>query len=84
FSKADLVVTDRLHGMLFSILTRRPCLVFANNNHKIESTISTWLQDVRSVKLVTPDSVTSVENQLKTLMRPSQDELLEIKQNYVP
>lgn len=84
FSKADLVVTDRLHGMLFSILTGRPCLVFANNNHKIESTISTWLQDAPSVKLVTPDSVTSVENQLKKMKRPSQDELLEIKQNYVP
>lgn len=35
-SEADLVVTDRLHGMIFAYLTNTKCIVLPNNNHKIK------------------------------------------------
>lgn len=36
FSNSSLVMTDRIHGMIFAYLTNTPCLVFGNYNHKVE------------------------------------------------
>ncbi len=36
FMQAEIVVTDRLHGMIFAALTETPCLVFGNYNHKVK------------------------------------------------
>lgn len=38
----ELIVTDRLHGMIFAAITGTPCIAVSNNNHKIEG-ISEWL-----------------------------------------
>lgn len=35
---AQLVVTDRLHGVIFSAVTGTPCIALANANQKIEGT----------------------------------------------
>lgn len=40
--KAKLIITDRLHGMIFAYITRTPVLVFDNNNHKIRNFYNTW------------------------------------------
>ncbi len=37
FQTARLVVTDRLHGMIFSVITGTPCIVFDNFNSKIKN-----------------------------------------------
>lgn len=42
FGKMRLVVTDRLHGMIFSIITKTPCIVLGNNHHKVEETYKTF------------------------------------------
>lgn len=41
FGKARLVVTDRLHGMIFSLITKTPCVVLGNNHHKVRETYNT-------------------------------------------
>jgi pyruvyl transferase EpsI len=46
----DAVVTDRFHGLIFSLLTRRPCVVLATYNHKIPSALD-WFTDIPFVKL---------------------------------
>ena len=43
FSSSELVITDRLHGMIFCHITQTPCIVFPNNNHKIEGTYD-WIK----------------------------------------
>ena len=30
FQSAELVITDRLHGMIFSVITGTPCIAFDN------------------------------------------------------
>ena len=54
-SQKELVVTDRLHGMIFAYLTKTPAIVVENNNWKIKSTYDTWLKDVPSIELVDVD-----------------------------
>jgi pyruvyl transferase EpsI len=52
FARAKCVVTDRLHGLIFSIISRTPCVVIENINHKIRSTWETWLSGLSSVRLL--------------------------------
>ncbi|WP_303015190.1 polysaccharide pyruvyl transferase family protein [Holdemania massiliensis] len=49
FSTKELVITDRLHGMIFAAITRTPCIVFGNYNHKIKSTYQTWIKNLNYV-----------------------------------
>lgn len=44
FSKSSLVVTDRLHGMIFGFITGTPTLVLPNNNFKIQGCFE-WIKD---------------------------------------
>jgi len=48
FSNSRLVVTDRIHGMIFSYLTNTPCLVFGNYNHKVEAEYE-WIKDCPNI-----------------------------------
>lgn len=36
FGSKELIVTDRLHGMIFAFITDTPCLAFPNTNGKVE------------------------------------------------
>ena len=42
FCCAELVITDRLHGMVFAALTGTPCIAFSNYNHKVKGTYD-WI-----------------------------------------
>lgn len=44
-SSRRLVVTDRLHAMIFCVITRTPAVVLTNSNHKIRETHEAWLKD---------------------------------------
>lgn len=44
FSKAELLVTDRLHGMVFGMLAGVPVAVFSNLNHKIDG-VYRWISE---------------------------------------
>lgn len=46
---ARLVITDRLHGMIFSAITATPCIVLSNNNHKVEESYR-WLESLPYVR----------------------------------
>lgn len=49
YRQAKLVITDRLHGMLFAYITGTPAIVFPNNNGKIESSYK-WINDCEYIK----------------------------------
>lgn len=42
-ASAKLVVTDRLHGMVFAAITGTPCIAFGNYNHKVSGTYE-WIK----------------------------------------
>ena len=51
FASAKLVITDRLHGMIFSAITGTPCIVFGNYNHKVEGTYE-WIKYLEYIRFV--------------------------------
>jgi pyruvyl transferase EpsI len=52
FKKSKVVVTDRLHGMIFCAITKTPCVVLPNSNHKIASTYDKWLANLNYIIFV--------------------------------
>lgn len=43
WQESCLVITDRLHGMVFAAITGTPCIVFSNYNHKVRGTYE-WIK----------------------------------------
>lgn len=63
-----VVVTDRLHCMIFCAITKTPCVVLPNSNHKIKGTYETWLQDHSYLIYLDKFSKDSLSNAIDTLM----------------
>lgn len=66
----EVVLTDRLHGMIFSYITGTPCVVLANNNHKIEETYKHWLNEVDYIRFIenpTVENILDAINDLKQI-----------------
>lgn len=53
-ASARLVVTDRLHGMIFAAITETPCIVFGNNHHKVQSAYE-WIKYLPYIRFVETD-----------------------------
>lgn len=51
FASAKLVITDRLHGMIFAAITGTPCIVFSNYNHKVKGSYD-WISYLPYIKYV--------------------------------
>lgn len=51
FAAAKLIITDRLHGMVFAAITATPCIVFGNYNQKVKGTYD-WISYLPYIKYV--------------------------------
>jgi len=51
FSSAKLVITDRLHGMLFAAVTGTPCIAFDNLTGKVKG-VYEWIKYLNYIKVV--------------------------------
>jgi pyruvyl transferase EpsI len=72
FRNSELVITDRLHGMIFSYITNTPALVFLNNNHKIKSSFH-WIKNDNKIKLVENFSEKKIKESIAFLKREEND-----------
>lgn len=52
FSKYNLVITDRLHGMIFSYLANTNCLAIDNKTKKSSEVYKAWLQQFENISLL--------------------------------
>ncbi len=50
FRKSRLVVTDRLHGMIFATITGTPCIAMNNVSKKVEGVYDLWLKGIPYVE----------------------------------
>jgi pyruvyl transferase EpsI len=75
----EVVVTDRMHGMIFAYVTKTPAVVFDNSYHKTKGTYDLWLKDCPWIKMV--DSVEQVDDAITEVIS-HKDELFEVNQNY--
>ena len=50
FCAAELVITDRFHGVIFAVVCQKPCVVLRTIDHKLTSGLD-WFKDVPFVML---------------------------------
>lgn len=65
FVSTKLVITDRLHGMVFAAITGTPCIVFSNYNHKVRGTYE-WIKYLPYIRYA--ETVADVEWYLPELL----------------
>lgn len=49
FLESKFVITDRLHGMIFSYITKTPCIALNDKNSKVKNFYYTWFEDKTSI-----------------------------------
>lgn len=52
FASYRFIVTDRLHGMIYSYITGTPCIVFDNKTRKVSGTYQAWLRESKSLLFI--------------------------------
>ncbi len=55
FKQHKLLVTDRLHGMLFGLITGTPCIAFDNVSKKVSGVYNLYLKDLPTVYFYNPN-----------------------------
>lgn len=48
-ASCELLVTDRLHGMIFAAITKTPCIAFSNDNKKIMG-VYKWISNCKWIE----------------------------------
>ncbi len=64
FMKAELVITDRLHGMIFAAITSTPCIALDNKSKKV-SGVYKWLEKLDYIFFC--KSIEEVDSYLKKI-----------------
>lgn len=68
FSRAKVVITDRLHGMIFAVLSNIPCLVFDSKTHKTRG-VYEWIADICGDSVMFCDDKSQLQDSLGRLLR---------------
>ncbi|EOB1207391.1 polysaccharide pyruvyl transferase family protein [Photobacterium damselae] len=65
FCSAELIITDRLHGMIFAKLTSTPCIVMRTYNHKLTGQYE-WLSEYNNIILL--DEIDKLEETIDAII----------------
>ena len=68
-SHSGFVVTDRLHGMIMSIISGTPCIALDNSSKKV-SGVYEFIKDISTVKLIKDKNEISEINFKKMIEEP--------------
>lgn len=63
---ASVVVTDRLHGMVFSAISGVPCVAFDNKSKKVSGVWQEWLSELNYIKII--NSSDQIESALREVL----------------
>ena len=77
FSNSKIVITDRLHGMIFAYLANTPCIVINSKSYKVKG-VYNWLENNKTIVF------TNNESEFKNTVKEFRDIKIEInkKENY--
>lgn len=61
FKKSKLVITDRLHGMIFAAITGTPCIAFDNLSGKVKG-VYEWINNLEYIRIVDSEDADILKN----------------------
>lgn len=65
FETAELVITDRLHGMIFSAITDTPCIAIGNSNGKVKAVYNDSLRSNPLISYV--DNINEIDELIQRI-----------------
>lgn len=66
FKSSELIITDRLHGMIFAAITSTPCIAVSNYNHKIKAQYN-WIKHLNYIRFC--EDIENIENEIINLQK---------------
>lgn len=81
FLRARIVITDRLHGMVFCAITKTPCIVTKSLDHKVTGTYE-WIRDLNYIKLVDDLDFEKINPIITELMNLKKSNDINFKEKY--
>ncbi|PLR95862.1 polysaccharide pyruvyl transferase family protein [Bacillus sp. T33-2] len=66
---SKLVITDRLHAMIFSIMMQTPCLVFANSYGKAKHSYNDWLNELNFIEYTEEKDIDKMQAVINRLLK---------------
>lgn len=68
FSHQEIIITDRWHAMVFSVLTGTPCLLFGNSYGKGKHAYFDWLEHINWVSYTDEEDTEGIKQQINAVM----------------
>ncbi|GEN95400.1 polysaccharide pyruvyl transferase family protein [Pediococcus ethanolidurans] len=68
FSHQEIIITDRWHAMVFSVLTGTPCLLFGNSYGKGKHAYIDWLEHINWVSYTDEEDTERIKQQINAVM----------------
>jgi pyruvyl transferase EpsI len=68
YFRSRVVITDRLHGVIFCVITKTPCIAINNKNGKVFSLCKTWLKDVVFISAINRFDVNLIKQEMDRLL----------------
>lgn len=76
FASSKMVITDRLHGMIFAVITNTPCLVMGNYNHKVKGVYENWIKNKIS-NVIFIDYINEIEKDFEKLINSKSERYMD-------
>jgi len=76
FKKSKIVVTDRLHGMIFCVITKTPCIAIDNSNHKVSGVYKVWLKNLNYIRMTEANNVKEITSAIDDLWELSDEKII--------
>lgn len=69
YNKCDFIITNRLHSMIFAILSKTKCLAFDNSTHKVQETIMSWFTDNPNVYYISSSDYSELKAEIESVSK---------------
>lgn len=76
--RSRVVVTDRLHCMIFCAITKTPCIAIDNSNHKISGVYNAWLRDSGYIKMIKDYEIGRLHENIELLLNINADDFTDL------
>ena len=81
FADVQLVITDRLHSMIFSIIGGTKCIAFDNKTKKVSGVYDEWLKNESGLKICVGNEIINTA-QIHEFLKLENPKSLNYKQNF--
>lgn len=81
FRNSKVVITDRLHGMIFAFITKTPCVILRSSDHKITESYK-WIENINYVRFVKDLEFNTVNTEIEDLSNLTTFDKTNFKEEY--